>query len=125
MVLLPALTNFVSTDVQFNTHLGDALDKPVFKKGTAFVFKNQAVKPESDSKVRVFSPFPKVPEIKLTNAYKILQTRGQTDSMTGMDTIKLCQTERIGTLKDQIFDQLEEKLSLIQKEIIAAHTDQN
>ena len=45
--------------------------------------------------------------------------------MKGMDTVKLCRTERMGTLYDQLFDQLEEKLSLIQKEINAAHTDQN
>ena len=45
--------------------------------------------------------------------------------MTGMDTVKLCRTERMCTLYDQLFDQLEEKLSLIRKEIDAAHTDQN
>ena len=98
MVLLLALTNFAFTDVQFTTHLSDALDKPVFKKGAAFVFKNQAVTPESESKVRVFSPFPKILEINLTDAYSILQTRGHTNSMTGMDTVKLCRTERMGTL---------------------------
>ena len=125
MVLLLALINFVFTDVQFTTPLSVALDKPVFNKGAAFVFKYQAVTPESESKVRVFSPFPKIPEINLTDAYTILQTRGHTDSMNGIDTVKLCRTERMGTLYDQLFDQLEEKLSLIQKEINAAHTDQN
>ena len=125
MALLLALTNFVLTDVQFTTHLSDALDKPVFKKGAAFVFKNQAMTPESESKVRVFSPFPKIPEINSTDAYAILQTQGHTDLMNGMDTVKLCRTDRMGTLYDQLFDQLEEKLSLIQKEINAAHTDQN
>ena len=45
--------------------------------------------------------------------------------MTGMDTVKLCRTEHMGTLYDQLFDQLEEKLSLIQNEINAAHTYQN
>ena len=125
MVLLLALTNFVFTDVQITTNLNDALDKPVFRKGAAFFFKYQAVTSESESKVRVFSPFPKIPEINLTDAYTILQTRGHTDSITGMDSVKLCRTERMGTFYDQIFDQLEEKLSLIQKEINTAHTDQN
>ena len=118
IVPLLALTDFVFTDVQFTTHLSDALDKPVFKKSAAFVFKYQAVTPESESKVRVFSPFPKIPVINLTDVYTILQTRGHTDSMNGMDTVKLCRTERMGTLYDQLFDQLEEKLSLIQKEIL-------
>ena len=125
MVLLLALTNVVFTDVHITTHLSDALDQPVFKKGAAFVFRNQAVTPEIESKVRVFSPFPKVPEINLTDAYTLLQTRGHTDSMTGMDTVKLCQTERMGTLYDQLFNRLEEKFSLIRKGINAAHTDQN
>ena len=125
MVLLLALTNFVFTDVQFFTHSSDASHKPVFKKGAAFVFKYQTVTPESESKVRVFSPFPKIPEIKLTDAKTILQKQGHTDSMTGMFTIKLCRTERMGTLYNQLFDHLEKKLSFIQKEIICAHTDQN
>ena len=125
MVLLLALLNFVFTDVHFTTHLSEALDKPVIKKGAAFVFKHQAVTPESESKVRVCSPFPNIPEINLTDAYTILQTRGHTDSMTGMDTVKLCRTERMRTLYDQLFDQLEEKLSLIQKGINVAHRDQN
>ena len=125
MVLLLALTNFVFTDVQFTTQLSDALEEPVFKKGAAFIFKYQAVTPESESKVRVFTPFPKFPEINLPDAHTIPQTRGHTNSMTGMDTVKLCQTERMGTLYDQLFDQLEEKISLIQKEINDTHTDQN
>ena len=125
MVLLLAPPNFVYTDFQFTTHLSNALDKTLFKKGAAFVFKYQVVTRESERKFRVFSPFPKIPEINLTDAYTILRTRGHTDSMTGMDTVKPCRTERMGTLYDQLFDQLEENFSLTQKEINAAHTDQN
>ena len=63
MVLLLALTNIVFTDIQFTSHLSGALDKPVFKKRAAIVLKYRGVTPESESKVRVFSPFPKIPEI--------------------------------------------------------------
>ena len=45
--------------------------------------------------------------------------------MNGMDTVNFYRTERMGTLYDHLFDQLEEKLSLIPKEINAAYTDQN
>ena len=38
--------------------------KPLSKKGTAFVFKGQAVTSEIDSKVRIFSPFPRILEKK-------------------------------------------------------------
>ena len=93
-------------EVQFSTHVNDESETPNFKKGAAFVFKYQAVTSESESKVRVFSPFPKIPEINLTDAYTILQTRGHSDSMTGMDTVKLCRTERMGILYEQLFGQL-------------------
>ena len=121
MVLLLALISFVLTDVQFNTHLSDALDKHVFKKGAAFVFKYQAVTPESESKVHMFSQFPKITQINFIDA----KTRGHIDSITGTDTVKLCRTESTGTLYGHLFDQLEQKISLLQKEINAAHTDQN
>ena len=45
--------------------------------------------------------------------------------MNGMDAVKLCQTERMGTLYSQLFDQLDDKFFLIQKETNAAETDQN
>ena len=54
--------------VQFSPHLDDNLEQPVFEKGAAFVFKYQAVTSESESKVRVFSPFPQMSAINLTRA---------------------------------------------------------
>ena len=54
--------------MQFTTHVGDDFAKPVFKQGAAFVFKYQAVTSESESKVRIFSPFPRIPAINLTQA---------------------------------------------------------
>ena len=55
-------------DVQFSTHWKDESDTPIFKKGAAFVFKYQTVTSESESKVRVISPFPRLPEVYLTEA---------------------------------------------------------
>ena len=74
--------------VQFSTHLNDESDTPIFKKGAAFVFKHQAVTSESESKVRVFSPFPRLPEINLTEAYSLVAHRGHSDTMAGMNTVK-------------------------------------
>ena len=54
--------------MQFTTHVGDDLAKSVFEKGAAFAFKYQAVTSESESKVRVFSPFPRISAINLTQA---------------------------------------------------------
>ena len=91
---LPFLSSFlnVCADVQFTTYLSDSLDYPVFKKGAAFVFQFQAVTPESECKVRVFSPFPRIPDITLTNAYTILQQRGHSDTLAGMTSVKMCNT---------------------------------
>ena len=41
---------------------------------------------------------PKVPEINITDAYKLLQIRGHSDTMDGMDTVKFSHTEHKGTL---------------------------
>ena len=111
--------------VQFTTHLSNSLDKFVFKEGATFVFKYPAVTSENESKIRVFSPFPKVTEINLIDVHIFLQMRGNTNSMTDMVRVKFCRTERMGTLYDQRFNQLDEKLFSIEKEVNAAHTDQN
>ena len=79
-------------EVQFSTYLNDESDTPIFKQGAAFVFKYQAVTSESESKVRVFSPFPKLPEINLTEAYSLVAHKGHSDTMAGMNTVKKCQT---------------------------------
>ena len=79
-------------EVQFSTHLNDDSDTPIFKKRAAFVFKYQAVTSESESKVRVFSLFPRLPEINLTDAYSLVADRGHSDTMAGMNTVKKCQT---------------------------------
>ena len=71
MVLLngPAVC---STVIDYLTHLNDQAEVPVFKKGAAFLFRYQAVTSESESKIRVFYPFPKIPDVSLTGAEELL-----------------------------------------------------
>ena len=59
-------------EVQFSSHLNDESDTLILKKGAAVFFKYQAVMSESENKVRVFSPFPSIPEIKSTEAYSLV-----------------------------------------------------
>ena len=106
----------------YNTNINKD-ETPVFKKGAAFVFKYQAVTSESESKVRVFSPFPEIPAINLTDAHTILQTRGHSITLTGMDTVKLCKTARMGEAFELLFNELEAKLTLLEQEIRDAHKD--
>ena len=114
-----------SADVQFATHLSDTMDTSIFKKGAAFVFKYQAVTSESESKVRVFSPFPNMPFRNLTDVYSILRTKGKSNTIEGMDTVKLCESQKMTELYHLLFDQLEEKLRLLEKEVQSVRNDES
>ncbi len=67
MILSILMTAAVFSEVlaQFtiNTHLGADNGPPVVRKGAAFVYQYQALTSESESKVRIFSPFPRMPEM--------------------------------------------------------------
>ena len=112
-------------EVQFSTPLIDASDTPIFKKGAAFVFKYQAVTSESESKVRVFSPFPRLPEINLTGTYSLVAHKGHSDTMAGMNTVKRCQTAASEEAYELLFNRIEEQLKILDKAIAEAKTDQN
>ena len=56
----------------YSTHLNEEPQAPTFKKGAAFLFKHQAVTSESESKVRVFTHFPKLPHVNLTELEQML-----------------------------------------------------
>ena len=102
-------------EVQFSTHLNDESDTPIFKKGAAFVFKYQAVTSESESKVRVFSPFPRLPEINLTEAFSLVAHRGHSDTMAAMNTVKKCQTAALGDAYELLFNRIDEQLTILDK----------
>ena len=46
---------------------------PIIQKGAAFIYNYQAVTSESESKVRVFSPFPQPPEVDLSTAKSLIE----------------------------------------------------
>ena len=112
-------------EVQFSTHLNDESDTPIFRKGAAFVFKYQAVTSESESKVRVFSPFPTLPEINLTEAYSLVAHRGHSDRMAGMNTVKRGQTAASEEAYELLFNRIDEQLTILDKEIAEAKADRN
>ena len=111
------LTGTMFAEVQFATHLNDESDTPIFKKGAAFVFKYQAVTSENESKVRVFSPFPRLPEINLTGAYSLVAQEGHSDTMAGMNTVKKCQTAASEEAYELLFNRTDELLTILDKEI--------
>ena len=115
---------FLHSQVQFTTHLNDDLEKPVFKKGAAFVFKYQAVTSESESKVRVFSPFPKLPEINITKAIATVASFKQAQSwITNVWINNHCKFEFNNTYAILV-DQLVTRIKNLQLELAAAQKDQ-
>ena len=112
-------------DVQFSTHLNDESGIPIFQKGAAFVFKNQAVTSEGKSKVRVLSPFPKLPEINLTETYSLVAHRGHSDTLAGMNTVKKCQTAASENAYELLFNRIDDQLKLLEKEIAEDKADRN
>ena len=130
MALIPhflfiLLIGTMSAEVQFSTHLKDESDTPIFKKRAAFVFKYQAVTSESESKVRVFSPFPRLPEINLTDAYSLVADRGHSDTMAGMNTVKRYQTAASEEVYELLFIRIDEQLTILDKKIAEAKADRN
>ena len=105
--------------------MNDESDTPIFKKGAAFVFKYQAVTSESESKVRVFSPFPRLLEINLTEAYSLVAHRRHSDTMAGMNTVKRCQTATSEEACELLFNRIDEQLTILVKEIAEAKTGRN
>ena len=119
------LNGTMFADVQFATLLSDELDTPIFKKGAAFVSKYQAVTSESESKVRVFSPFPRLPEIILTEAYSLVAHRGHGDTLAGMNTVKRCQTAASENAYELLFNRKNEQLTMLEKTMADARADRN
>ena len=78
---------------------------------------------ETESKVRVYSPFPKLPEVNLTEAYSLVAHRGHSDTMAGMNTVKRCQTAASGDAYELIFNRIDEQLKILDKEIAEAKAD--
>ena len=110
----------------YSTHLNDNPEVPVFKKGAAFLFKYQAVTSESESKVRVFSPFPKIPEVNLTEVERLLAlAKVQTIAVGGMYAQTSCYWEKINETYSLVVQQLEERVNLVKKEMSASVKDQN
>ena len=110
-------------EVKISTDLNDDSDTPMFKKGAAFVFKYQAVTSESESKVLVFSPYPRLPEINLTEAYSLVAHRGHSDTVAGMITVKRCQTAASEKAYELLFNRIDEQLTILEKEIAKNRAD--
>ena len=112
-------------EVQISTHLNDESDTPIFKKRAPFVCKYQPVTSDSGSKVRVFVPFPRLPEINLTEAYSLVAHRRHSDTLAGMNTVKRCQTAASENAYELLFNRLDEQLKILDTEKAGAKADRD
>ena len=112
-------------EIHFSTHLKDVSETPVFKNGAAFVFKYQAVTSESESKVSVFQPFPRLPENNSTEAYSLVAHRGHSDLLAGMNTVKRCQTAASEKAYELFFNRIDDQLTILEKEVTESKADRN
>ena len=63
----------ISSEVTFQTNVGSEKEDPVFQRGAVFIYAYQAVTSESESKVRLFSPFPQPPAFQPAGALRLRQ----------------------------------------------------
>ena len=97
--------------IHCSTHLTDQPEVPVFKKGATFLFKYHAVTPESESKVRVFFPFPKIPDVNLTGAEDLLNLAEiRITGIGGMHVQKVCEFEEINETYGLLMTQLKDRV---------------
>ena len=109
----------------YSTNLNDQPEVPVFTKGVAFLFEYQAVNSESESKFRVFSLYPKVPDVNLSGAEELLnQTKTRVLGVAGLYS----QAYRDYTMNDErlriLMTQLKDGVNLIKVEMSHATEEQ-
>ena len=114
-----------STVTHYSTHLNDQPEVPVFKKGTAFLFKYQTVTSESETKVRVFAPFPKTPDLNLTGAEELLNpAKTRITGIGGMYAQKVCGFQDINETYGLLMTQLKDRVKLVKLEVKQATDEQ-
>ena len=131
LLIVDLLLNFQTclTITHYTTYLNNSLEAQVFKKGAAFLFKYQAVTSESESKVRLFSPFPKIPEVYLTGAEQMLSTAIARTIALGSTYATRdgygCAIEKINETYELLTQQLENRINMLKIEMSASVKDQN
>ena len=111
---------------QYSTHLNDQPEVPVFKKGAGFLFKYQVVTSECESKVRVFCPFSKVPDVNLTEAEELLTVaKARLIVIGGIYAQKHCGFHELNDTYGLFLTQLKDRVNLIRLEVKRATDEQN
>ena len=75
--------------------------------------------------MRVFSAFPNIPEIELTETYSLVAHRGHSDTLAGMNTVKRYQTAASENAYELLFNRMDDQLKILEKELAEAEVDRN
>ena len=73
----------------------------------------------------MFSPFPRLPGIKSTEAYSLVAHSGHSDTLTTKYTVRRCQTAASENAFNILFIRIDEQLIKLDEEIAKAKTDRN
>ena len=111
----------------YSTHLNEEPQAPTFKKGAAFLFKHQAVTSESESKVRVFTPFPKLPHVNLTELELMLPSaRGKAELFGSVYRHhRQCEYTMINETYGLLLDQSAKQIKMIKTELKEAEVEES
>ena len=63
----------ISSEITFQTCVGSEREDPSFQRGGVFIYAYEAVTSESESKVRLFSPFSQPPAFDPAGAFRLRQ----------------------------------------------------
>ena len=75
--------------------------------------------------MRVFLPFPRLPEINLTEACSSVAHSVRKDTLAGLNTVKRCQTATSENAYELLFNRIDQQMTKLDKKIAKAKTDRN
>ena len=80
---------------------------------------------ETESEVRVFLLFLKLPKINLTEVYTFVATKRHSDTIAEMMTVKICQINASENTYELPFDRIVEQSTKLEKEATEVQEERN
>ena len=117
-------TFFIARSIQYSTVNNQEL--PEFERGAAFIFKYQVVTSESESEIRLFSPFRTLPDVNIDGMHAIVLENNQ--KLTRMQSCVEqagCNNIRLNESHIPVLQQMENMYNHLKTEIEEAKSELN
>ena len=99
---------------------------PEFERGAAFIFKYQVVTSESESQIRLFSPFPTLPDVNIDSVSVIvLESNEKLSRMQHRVTQAGCNNNTFNESHIPVLQQMENMYNHLKTEINEAQSELN